>query len=177
MKGIYIRTILGIAACAAVSLCAAASRTMAIDPEAVQALQMDSLRSARDSVNVARVDTVVTDSTSSDHMKQPFVPPSSSVWTMEELKAILDAENVSLESGVYRPRRSGRVAMLCSAVFPGLGQMYNEKPLKAAIAMGAETFYTYMILHNRRMWQREKQIRDLYPVNSWNWNFHDAWVR
>jgi hypothetical protein len=95
---------------------------------------------------------------------------------MDELKSILGAETAGLAGKEYRQRRSGRVAMLCALAFPGLGQMYNEKPVKAAIAMGAETFYTLMIYQNRRLWSREKRIRDRYPVDSSDWRFHDAWV-
>ncbi len=105
-----------------------------------------------------------------------FVPPEGGVWTMEELKSILGAETAGFAGKEYRQRRSGRVAMLCALAFPGLGQMYNEKPVKAAIAMGAETFYTLMIYQNRRLWSREQRIRDRYPVDSSDWRFHDAWV-
>lgn len=100
--------------------------------------------------------------------------PRDPVWRMEDLKRILDAETGGGKE--YRERKSGRVAMLCSLAFPGLGQIYNEKPLKAAIAMGFETYYFLQIAQNRRLREREKDIRDGFPVGSYQWKFHDAWV-
>ena len=96
---------------------------------------------------------------------------------MDELKAILTAETGERIVGGYREPKNGRLAMLCALLVPGLGQMYNEKPLKAAIAAGAETYYLSQILLNLRYSAREKKLRGQFPVGSSQWEFHDFFVQ
>ncbi|MCX5752292.1 MAG: DUF5683 domain-containing protein, partial [Candidatus Krumholzibacteria bacterium] len=99
------------------------------------------------------------------------------LWTMDELKGVLREETGGLKEGKeYRERKNGRVAMACAVLIPGLGQMYNEKPLKAAIALGLESYYLSQIAMNRRMREREKIIRDSFPPKSSPWKYHDGWV-
>jgi hypothetical protein len=108
-------------------------------------------------------------------------------WTMDYLKEVLTNEtgySGRKEVG-WKGKKNARVAMLCALVFPGLGQIYNERPVKAALAMGLETWYLTNILLNYRREQREMKIRDSYDkwvetetgesyINS-NWRFHNAW--
>lgn len=102
----------------------------------------------------------------------------TTVWTLGELKSILATESGMRDTDgrTWRSHKSGKVAMLCSLVFPGLGQMYNERPLKAAIAMGAETFYLSLVWLNQRYARREEQKRDSYPRDSYQWAQHDLWA-
>jgi hypothetical protein len=101
----------------------------------------------------------------------------SALWTMDELKRVLREETGGIGEGqTYRERRSGRVAMACAVLVPGLGQMYNGKPLKAALTLGLETFYVSQIAMNRRLWAREKIVRDGFPQPSAEWNYHNGWV-
>lgn len=97
-------------------------------------------------------------------------------WTMDELKTILTRETGEKTVGGYREPKNGRLAMLCALLVPGLGQMYDEEPLKAAIAAGAETYYMSQILLNLRYSAREKKLRGQFPVGSYEWNFHDAFA-
>lgn len=175
MRNLLQRSAQAIFLSGALLLCIAAPM-IAAEPHPMRS-NSDSLRAIGDTARVSKTETSSSDTVLARSPGTRFAPPSGVVWTMEELKEILDAENLSLVGKEYRGRKSGRIAMLCALSFPGLGQMYNEKPFKAAIAMGAETFYTYMILHNRRLWQREKNIRDKYPVNTYYWNFHDSWAQ
>ena len=100
------------------------------------------------------------------------------VWPVNELKRVLGEETgQGKPSANYTERKSGRLAMACALLVPGLGQMYDEKPLKAAVALGAETFYLGHIFMNRRYWDREKKVRDEFDVNSSEWLFHDRWVK
>ncbi|MDD4858192.1 MAG: DUF5683 domain-containing protein [Candidatus Krumholzibacteria bacterium] len=100
------------------------------------------------------------------------------VWQMDELKRMLTHETAGLHSGgKYEEPKSGRVAMLCALLVPGLGQMYNEKPVKAAVAVGLESFYLGHVFINRRLWDREKDVRDIYDVSSREWLYHDRWVK
>lgn len=117
-----------------------------------------------DTARVTRVDTAA-------------APERKAPWTMDELKLVLGSETRGVGGGKeYKERKSGRVAMACALLFPGLGQMYNEKPLKAALAAGAEWYYVNNIILNRRLREREKDIRDGYPVDSYQWRLHDQLV-
>jgi hypothetical protein len=107
------------------------------------------------------------------------VPGKEPVWTMQELKSILGGETAGLKGGQYKERKSGRVAMVCALLCPGLGQMYNEKPFKAALAAGVEWYYLNQILLNRRYSARERRLRDMFPSAprpSSQWLFHDSWA-
>ncbi len=151
----------------------------AVPADAVRAAADSAASPVADTAWVAPEDTASASGSDSVRAARPdtaFAPPEGGVWTMDELKSILGGETAGFAGKEYRQRRSGRVAMLCALTFPGLGQMYNEKPLKAAIGMGVETFYTLMIYQNRRLWSREKAVRDTYPVSSSEWRFHDSWV-
>ena len=98
-------------------------------------------------------------------------------WTPVELKEILSEQAVTLSrKGGWKERKNPRLAMLCAILFPGLGQMYNEKPLKATIAMGIETYYLSQILLNHRYAKREEAVRDRYLPGTYHYNNHDLWV-
>jgi hypothetical protein len=97
-------------------------------------------------------------------------------WTMDELKTILTKETGEKTVRGYKEPKNGRLAMLCALLVPGLGQMYNERPVKAAIAAGAETYYLSWILLNARYSTREKRLRSQFPVGSFQWNNHDFFV-
>ena len=122
-------------------------------------------------VGAAPDDTISADTISADSLKSR---PSS--WTMDELKTVLGKETGEEKTGGYREPKSGRVAMLCAVIVPGLGQMYNEKPLKAAIGFGLETVYLSRILFNWRSMLREERARDAEPVDSYAWQYHDGWA-
>ncbi len=110
------------------------------------------------------------------------VVDSTESWTILELKEVLNRETgVIPEDAGWKKKKNARVAMLCALVFPGLGQMYNEKPYKAVLAMGLETFYLSRILFKYRAEVRERKLRDSYDryleedeINP-NWYYHDIW--
>jgi hypothetical protein len=95
---------------------------------------------------------------------------------MDELKTVLGRETGEKAAGGYRELKNGRLAMLCALLVPGLGQMYNEKPFKAAIGLGLETTYLSRILFNRRSMAREERIRDSFAPGSLQWDYHDRWA-
>lgn len=98
------------------------------------------------------------------------------IWTKEGLKEILVEQSGLGPEGEALPRKNARLAMLCTLLFPGLGQMYNERPFKAIIAMGVESFYLSRILLNHRYSQRAERLRDSLPVGSTEWSRQDWWV-
>ncbi len=101
----------------------------------------------------------------------------TAIWTMDELKGVIGGETGENAGGAaYRDRKDGRIAMACALLVPGLGQMYNEKPFKAALAMGLETFYLSQVFLNIRYCEREKVLREEHPEGSREWDYHDGWV-
>ena len=119
-----------------------------------------------DSVTVeerAAVDSVVTGGA------QPL-------WTIEDLDSVLTKESGAdiLEGSSWKRSKNSRVAMLCALLFPGLGQIYNEKPYKAALVMGVETFYLGKILLNYRSAEREEYLRSRFVPGTKEWNGHDV---
>jgi hypothetical protein len=112
------------------------------------------------------------------------------VWTSDQIKTILERETgePDIEGTTWKRRKNPRVAMLCAVAFPGLGQIYNERPVKAVIAMGVETFYLMNVLHNYKKEKQERDLRDSYdkyvpcgPDNSLqcpnsDWVYHNAWM-
>ena len=82
-------------------------------------------------------------------------------WTAEELKTVIGEQTEpALEGTKWQRHKNAKVAMLCALLVPGLGQLYNEKGLKAGIAMGIETFYLSKILVNSKNAARAKNNRD-----------------
>lgn len=70
-------------------------------------------------------------------------------------KALEDsAENAKLE------KKSPTGALLRSLAFPGWGQWYNEKKLKAIIAFSAETFLIGLALHLNHQANRDRRPED-----------------
>jgi hypothetical protein len=99
-------------------------------------------------------------------------------WTTEELDSVLAAAagGAIKEGTSWQRQKNSRVAMLCALLFPGLGQIYNEKPYKAAIVLGAETFYLSSVLLNYRYAARAREERDRHVINTSEWQEHDAWM-
>ena len=88
-------------------------------------------------------------------------------WSSEHIKELLAKETgePDIEGSAWKRRKNPRTAMLCSIVFPGLGQIYNEKAFKAVIAFGVETYYLMNILHNYRMaddWFKKRESYDRF---------------
>ncbi len=86
-------------------------------------------------------------------------------WSPEYIKDLLTKETgePDIEGSTWKRKKNPGTAMLCALVFPGLGQIYNERPLKAAIAMGVETYYIMNIIHNYRIagdWRDERDALD-----------------
>ena len=66
------------------------------------------------------------------------------------------AEPAPLDRRVAEPAgRDARVAMLATALFPGLGQLYNEEGLRTLVVFAWESYYIAVIL-------REGLSADLY---------------
>lgn len=109
---------------------------------------------------------------------------------IDELKSMIIRETGEpmIEGTNWARKKNPKMAMLCALAIPGLGQIYNEKPIKAALAAGFEVFYLSRILHNYRMEKREAAIRDSIPrwittedeppvtYQNFEWTRHNLWV-
>ncbi len=85
-------------------------------------------------------------------------------WSSEHIKKLLAQETgeLDIEGSTWKKRKNPRTAMLCSLAFPGLGQIYNEKPFKAVIALGIETYYIMNIVNSWRKADDYLKERDSY---------------
>ena len=85
-------------------------------------------------------------------------------WSSDEIKDLLARETgePDIEGTMWQKRKNPRTAMLCALIFPGLGQVYNEKALKAVIALGVETYYIMNVVHNYRKADDYLKERDSY---------------
>jgi hypothetical protein len=61
---------------------------------------------------------------------------------------------------LWERRKSGRVAMLSSALLPGLGQVYNGRRIKVAVMVGVASGYIAQIWLNHKAGQRARAQRD-----------------
>jgi hypothetical protein len=128
--------------------------------------------------SVAR-DTMPLRTASTDTLTEETLEP---VWTKEELKDALERQSrgIAEDGKTWKNTKNPRMAMLCALLVPGLGQIYNERPLKALIAFGAETFYLSGIVLNKRYAERRRNIRDRYdyenPAEREQWLYHDTWA-
>lgn len=109
---------------------------------------------------------------------------------IDELKSMIIRETGEpmIEGTAWARKKNPKTAMLCALAIPGLGQIYNEKPIKAALAAGFEVFYLSRILHFYRMEKREAAVRDAIPrwittagetpvtYQNFEWTRHDLWV-
>jgi hypothetical protein len=152
-----------------------------VDPGAPTSVPGDTIAgAARDTISPAVPDTIAASARDTTEHAGPdtsVAAPERPPWTMDELKGVLGEETGGIREGkAYKERKNGRVAMACAILIPGLGQIYNEKPLKAAIALGLESYYLSQIAMNRRLREREKMVRDSFAPKSSAWNYHDGWV-
>jgi hypothetical protein len=94
----------------------------------------------------------------------------------EMKKTLTDIGRDEVQGGQreWERKKVPRVAMLSSAVLPGLGQVYNGRRLKVGVLAGFMTFYTGNIIIN---WQKHKfheAQRDLLPQGTSAWKQQDA---
>ena len=60
-------------------------------------------------------------------------------------------KNLFVQEGLYKPLAPAKAAFY-SAIFPGLGQIYNKKYWKAPIVWAALAIPTYYYQTNKRSW-------------------------
>lgn len=123
-----------------------------------------------DSISVIKTDSTVllrTDSVKieAENIVLPALPPDSVIIaTAEDLKTI--------EIKSFKP--SPKKAVLYSAIFPGLGQIYNRKYWKLPILYGGFVGFSYAITWNNSHYQdyfsAQKAILDDNPDNDHIWH-------
>lgn len=134
-------------------------------------------RSSANSDTTASGDTVRALPTAADPSVTDTLKP---IWTKDELKDVLKRQSGTPpeEEKTWKNSKNPKLAMLCALLMPGLGQIYNERPVKAVIAFGAETFYLSRVVLNKRYAERQRNLRDQYdPSDSTQvstWHFHDS---
>jgi len=99
----------------------------------------------------------------------------TSVEDQEEIKESLTHIGRSEVPGQreWERKKVPKLAMLSSALLPGLGQVYNGRRLKVGVLVGFMSFYTGNVIIN---WQKHKYHeaqRDLLPEGTSAWNQQD----
>jgi hypothetical protein len=91
-------------------------------------------------------------------LKGETVPPQDP----EEMKRVLERMGSSEVEGSteWERKKNPRVAMLCSALLPGLGQTYNGRRLKVGLMVGFTTFYVGSTWINWKRYQASIARRD-----------------
>jgi Family of unknown function (DUF5683) len=69
----------------------------------------------------------------------------------------------------WEREKSATVAMVSSMVLPGLGQLYNGRRIKTAIAVGAFSFYMGTAWLEQKQSQEHLKTRDALPPNTVDW--------
>jgi hypothetical protein len=73
----------------------------------------------------------------------------------------------------WERRKSGKVAMLSSALLPGLGQVYNGRRMKAAVMVGITSAYLAQVWLNHKAGQRALSERDRLTPGTSAFNFQN----
>ncbi|UCG50823.1 MAG: hypothetical protein JSW58_11520 [Candidatus Latescibacterota bacterium] len=73
----------------------------------------------------------------------------------------------------WERRKNAKVAMLCSMVLPGLGQLYNGRRFKTVLAVGAFSFYAGHAILDKKESDRRKKARGTHPYKSFPWRQED----
>jgi len=96
----------------------------------------------------------------------------------ERLKKTLDLMARSEVPGAHRWERhkSGRVAMLSSAILPGLGQVYNGRRIKVAVMVGVASGYFSQIWLNNKASQRARSLRDRLDKGTSQWDLQNRLI-
>ncbi len=88
--------------------------------------------------------------------------------TPEEVKAMLERMGSSEVAGTteWERKKNPKVAMLCSALLPGLGQTYNGRRLKVGLMVGFSYYYFSRTWLNWRSYEASIARRDTLPPGS-----------
>jgi hypothetical protein len=74
----------------------------------------------------------------------------------------------------WERKKSGKVAMLSSALLPGLGQLYNGRRIKVAVMTAVAYSYAAQIWLNWKSAQRAKVARDRLEPGTTAFNFQNV---
>ncbi len=85
-----------------------------------------------------------------------------------EVKAMLQRMGSSEVEGrtEWERKKNPKVAMLCSALLPGLGQTYNGRRLKVAVMVGFTSFYFGGAWNNYKRYEASIQRRDTFDPGT-----------
>lgn len=78
---------------------------------------------------------------------------TSSLFSQQDSTQVKLKDEIKIEDGVYKPLAPSKAAFY-SAIFPGMGQVYNRKYWKAPIVWAALATPTYFYLNNNNEYKR-----------------------
>lgn len=90
-----------------------------------------------------------------DSLGVPGTLKGQTTYNPEEVRQMLNRMSTDEIPGktTWERKKNGKVAMLCSAVFPGLGQTYNGRRLKVGLMVGVASFYMGRMILNWKYYE------------------------
>ncbi len=89
-----------------------------------------------------------------------FAQKDSTVIKKKSKKELRRLKKLNKPQGIYNPLSPSKAAFY-SAIFPGMGQIYNKKYWKAPVVWGALTIPTYYYLQNNSEYKRYRRAYKL----------------
>ena len=99
------------------------------------------------------------DSTQVLEPSEEYLELTNDKFFFDNLKEFLSADS----NGAYSPTKAFWFSIAC----PGLGQLYNRKPLKAAIYFSAEVYHIYQVFYYNDIYKHVKETQDYYGKTNW----------
>lgn len=85
---------------------------------------------------------------------------SFNLFSQKDTTKVKTKEKLFVQEGIYKPLAPAKAAFY-SAVFPGMGQIFNKKYWKAPIVWGALAAPTYFYLENNSEYKRYRRAYKL----------------
>jgi hypothetical protein len=116
--------------------------------------------------------TVPIDSTGLSSPAASAQPDTMSLDDRTRIKAALERMSREEVDGQYewQRRKNPKVAMLSSMALPGLGQLYNGRRIKVAVAAGFFSYYFGNVILNNSKAEFFEAQRNQHPTGSGEWN-------
>lgn len=142
----------------------------------VRAAAADFALTAADSAAVARPDSLHTIVVKDSLGIPGTLEGQTTEQTPEEMKAMLQQMGASEVAGgtEWERKKNPKVAMLCSALLPGLGQTYNGRRLKVGLMVGFTTFYFGSAWNNWKRYEASNARLETLPPGSSAYKQADA---
>ncbi len=114
----------------------------------------------------------------SDSLGVPGTLKGQTIYNPAEVKEVLTRMGSDEVPGrtTWERKKNPQMAMLCSALFPGLGQTYNGRRLKVGVMLGFASYYMGNMILNWKYYQASVVERDGFVPGSVDYRNADAYA-